>query len=260
MQEVVKQMCLINFSYKTDSHYDLVVAANRDEFYKRATAQATFWEGAPHVLAGRDLEKKGTWMGVTKQGRFAALTNYRDPNEVKGNLRSRGELVSRFLIGDDEAENYLKTIQQHRDQFPGFNLVIGNVNSLYYYSNIENEVRLLEPGLYGLSNHLIDTPWPKVRKGKNGLERCLKVSAENLKECLFSSLQYADPAPDEELPSTGVSLEWERKLSPLFIQTPDYGTRSSTLVFMKNADVRFVERTFEGGDYKEREFNFEIER
>lgn len=253
-------MCLINFAYKIDSRYDLVIAANRDEFYKRPTAQASFWEGAPHVLAGRDLEKLGTWMGVTKQGRFAALTNYRDPNKESGNMRSRGELVSRFLIGDDQPEHYLQTIQQHRDQYPGFNLIVGDVSSLYYYSNMENDIRLLKPGLYGLSNHLLNTPWPKVRKGKEGLERCLQGSTENLKECLFSSLQYADPVPDEELPSTGVSLERERMLSPLFIQTPDYGTRSSTLLFMTHRNVRFAERIFEGGKYKEREFTFGIER
>lgn len=253
-------MCLINFAYKMDSKYDLVVAANRDEFYKRPTAQAYFWEDAPHVLAGRDLEKMGTWMGVTKQGRFAALTNYRDPNEARENKRSRGELVSQFLIGEDVPQSYLETIQQHRDQYPGFNLIVGDVHSLYYYSNMENEIRLLEPGLYGLSNHLLDTPWPKVRKGKEGLERCLKGSAENITECLFSTLQYADPAQDEELPSTGVSLEWERKLSPLFIQTPGYGTRSSTLLFMNDHDVRFVERVYEGKERKERGFTFRAER
>ncbi|USK71427.1 NRDE family protein [Peribacillus asahii] len=253
-------MCLINFAYKMDSRYDLVVAANRDEFYERPTAQASFWEDASHVLAGRDLEKMGTWMGVTKQGRFAALTNYRDPDNESGNMRSRGELVGQFLIGDSQPQQYVQMIQQHRDQYPGFNLIVGDGSSLYYYSNIENEIRLLKPGLYGLSNHLLDTPWPKVRKGKEGLERCLKGSTETLKDCLFSSLQYADPAPDEELPSTGVSLEWERKLSPLFIQTPDYGTRSSTVLFMTDKNVRFVERMFKEREYKEREFMFEIER
>ncbi|WP_028402800.1 NRDE family protein [Ectobacillus panaciterrae] len=252
-------MCLVNFAYKMDSKYDLVVAANRDEFYERPTSQAHFWEDAPYVLAGRDLEKMGTWMGITKQGRFAALTNYRDPNEVRDNKRSRGELVSRFLIGEELPQSYLKSIQQHRDQYPGFNLIVGDLHSLYYYSNMENDIRLLEPGLYGLSNHLLDTPWPKVRKGKEGLKRCLQGSPENMKECLFSSLQHADPAPDEELPSTGVSLEWERKLSPLFIQTPEYGTRSSTLVFMTHEDVRFVERAYEGSKRKEREFTFVIE-
>jgi uncharacterized protein with NRDE domain len=251
-------MCLINVAYKVKPNYDLVVSANRDEFYHRPTAQVSFWEDAPHVLAGRDLSKMGTWMGVTKQGRFAALTNYRDPSELEGNKRSRGELVSRFLIGDDLPESYVKIIQQQREHYLGFNLLVGDVDSLYYYSNIQNEIRLLEPGLYGLSNHLLDTPWPKVRKGKDELERCLNSATENMKECLFSSLQFAEPAPDDELPRTGVSLEWERKLSPLFIQTPEYGTRSSTVVFMNHKKVQFIERIYKGAEYKELEFNLKI--
>lgn len=252
-------MCLINFAYKIDPRYPLIIAANRDEFYKRPTAPAMFWEDAPHVLAGRDLEKMGTWMGVTKQGRFAALTNFREPNQASDQLRSRGELVSGFLREKVHPKEYLKKIQLNRKEYPGFNLVIGDVDSLFYYSNVEDQVKHLQPGIYGLSNHLLNTPWPKVRKGKAGLERCLKHSGPDLEECLFSSLQYADPAPDEELPSTGVSLEWERKLSPLFIQTPDYGTRSSTLLFMNHERTKFIERTFKRNEYNERKFSFQVE-
>jgi uncharacterized protein with NRDE domain len=251
-------MCLITFAYKTDPQYDLVVAANRDEYYQRPTAPLNFWEDAPNVLAGRDLEKMGTWMGVTKQGRFAALTNYRDPSEQPGHKRSRGELVSQFLTGDDLPETYLMLIQQQRNQYPGFNLIVGDIQKLYYYSNIENDIRLIEPGVYGLSNHLMDTPWPKVTRGKAGLRSCLKKSSENIDECLFSNLNLADPAPDVELPSTGVSLEWERRLSPLFIQSPEYGTRSSALVFMNPASVRFVERVYDEGKCQERTFSFDI--
>jgi uncharacterized protein with NRDE domain len=251
-------MCLITFAYKTDPQYDLIVAANRDEYYQRPTAPLNFWENAPNVLAGRDLEKMGTWMGVTKQGRFAALTNYRDPSEEPGHKRSRGELVSQFLTGDDLPENYLRLIQQQCDQYPGFNLIVGDIRKLYYYSNIENDIRLIEPGVYGLSNHLMDTPWPKVTRGKAGLRSCLKKSPENIDECLFSNLNHADPAPDVELPSTGVSLEWERRLSPLFIQSPEYGTRSSALLFMNPASVRFVERMYDGAVCQERTFSFGI--
>ncbi|QHE51714.1 NRDE family protein [Pontibacillus sp. HMF3514] len=247
-------MCLINFAYGIDDTYDLVVAANRDEFYERPTAQAHFWEDAPHILAGRDLEKMGTWMGVTKEGRFAALTNYRDPGEETEGKRSRGELVSGFLMGDEDPESYLKGIQNNRDQYPGFNLIVYDGRSLFYYSNREDEIRVLEPGVYGLSNHLLNTPWPKVTKGKEGLQQCLKGSAGNLKECIFSSLQHAEPAPDEELPDTGIPLEWERNLSPLFIQTPQYGTRASTLVFMNREEVRFVERVYERDSSHEQEF------
>jgi uncharacterized protein with NRDE domain len=251
-------MCLINVAYKVDSNYDLVVSANRDEFYNRPTKQVSFWKDAPHVLAGRDLVKMGTWMGVTKHGRFAAITNYRNPHESQSNTRSRGELVSRFLIGNDSPQSYLKMIQPEREHYPGFNLLVGDIHTLYYYSNIENRVQLLEPGVYGLSNHLLDTPWPKVKKGKDGLKRCLKDSSENINECLLSSLQVAEHAPDVELPNTGISLEWERMLSPLFIQTPDYGTRSSTLVFMNHDEVQFIERVYEDVSYKEAAFNFPI--
>ncbi|WP_088105433.1 NRDE family protein [Halalkalibacter urbisdiaboli] len=246
-------MCLINFAYRVDSSYDLIVSANRDEYYKRPTAPVSFWEEAPHVLAGRDLEKMGTWMGVTKQGRFAALTNFRNPNEQQRNKRSRGELVSRFLIENDLPETYLKRIQLQREDYPGFNLLVGDRNSLFYYSNVENQIKLLAPGIYGLSNHFLDTPWPKVQKGKAGLERCLKASLKGVKECLFSNLQNAEPASDEELPVTGLSLEWERKLSPLFIHTPVYGTRSSTVLFMNQQETRFVERVYEGEEYLEKD-------
>lgn len=247
-------MCLINFAYGIDDTYDLVVAANRDEFYERPTAQAHFWEGAPHILAGRDLEKMGTWMGVTKEGRFAALTNYRDPGEKSEGKRSRGELVSGFLMENEDTHSYLKAIQNKRDQYPGFNLIVYDGRSLLYYSNREDEIRVLEPGVYGLSNHLLDTPWPKVTKGKEGLKQCLSGSGGNFKECIFSSLQLAEPAPDEELPDTGIPLEWERNLSPLFIQTPQYGTRASTLVLLNREEGHFVERVYEGDSHHEKEF------
>lgn len=247
-------MCLISFAYKVDKEFDLVVAANRDEYYHRPTAQADYWEDAPHVLAGRDLEKMRTWMGVTKSGRFAALTNYRDPNEDRTGKRSRGEVVSHYLIGKEHPLDYLKQIQRKHKQFPGFNIIIGDRNSLFYYSNIVNEIKKLNPGLYGLSNHLLDTPWPKVRKGKEGLKTCLENSRERIEECLFSSLQCADPARDEELPKTGVSLEWERVLSPLFIQTPSYGTRCSTLLLMNQTEINYFERTHIKGEIKLKEY------
>lgn len=238
-------MCLINFAYKIDPVYRLILSANRDEYYKRSTAQAGFWKDVPNILAGRDLEKMGTWMGVTKT---VVLQHLRitENRQKKINRYDLGELVSKFLQFNENPKDYLDNIQENREHYPGFNLLVGNQDALYYYSNVENEIKLLQPGLYGLSNSLLDTPWPKVRKGKEGLQNCLNQAGEKLTECLFSSLQYADPVADSELPSTGVSIEWERKLSPLFIRTPDYGTRSSTVLFMKNEEVKFVERTYIG--------------
>lgn len=253
----VTNMCLILFAYKI-ADIDLVVAANRDEFYARPTAPTHFWEDASNVLGGRDLEKMGTWMGITKQGRFAALTNYRDPAESAEHKRSRGEVVSQFLTGQDSPECYMRYMQQQRDAYPGYNLIVGDMQSLYYYSNVENEIRLLSPGLYGLSNHLLDTPWPKVQKGKAGLKGCLEAAKDNPFDCLFTTLQQAEQAPDEELPSTGVSLDWERKLSPLFIQTPGYGTRSSAVLLRNKEDIRFRERVYENGTETEREFLFSV--
>ncbi|MFP3122405.1 NRDE family protein [Ectobacillus funiculus] len=250
-------MCLILFAYKMDD-IDLVVAANRDEFYHRPTAPAHFWDDTPNVLGGRDLEKMGTWMGITRQGRFAALTNYRNPAESTEHKRSRGEVVSQFLTGQDSPKCYMRYMQQQRDAYPGYNLIVGDMYSLYYYSNVENEIRLLPPGLYGLSNHLLDTPWPKVQKGKEGLKSCLEAAKDSSFDCLFATLQQEEQAPDEELPSTGVSLDWERKLSPLFIQTPDYGTRSSAVLLRKKEDICFIERVYADGVVKEREFSFSV--
>ncbi|MCP8616259.1 NRDE family protein [Salirhabdus salicampi] len=251
-------MCLITFAYKAHKKYNLIVAANRDEFYERPTAPAQYWDDAPHILAGRDLHRMGTWMGVTKQGKFAALTNYRNGEEKQATKRSRGELVKDFLMDDETPVSYLEKVQMRKGQYPGFNLLVGDHNGLYYYSNINDTIYTLEPGIYGLSNHFINSPWPKVIKGKKGLERCLKCSNSVMEDCLFSSLQRAESPPDEQLPQTGIPLEWERKLSPIFIKTDTYGTRASTLLFITDKQIQFTERTFEGEKYKDRNFTFYI--
>jgi uncharacterized protein with NRDE domain len=163
-KKVVMTMCLILFAYRTHPMYPLIVAANRDEFLKRRTAPAQYWEDAPHILAGRDLEKMGTWMGISTIGQFAALTNYRDPNEKTEGNRSRGELVADFLKINANPGSYMEKLTEKREMYPGFNLLAGNVDELFYYSNIENKVYKLEPGIYGISNHLLNTSWPKVER------------------------------------------------------------------------------------------------
>ena len=241
-------MCLILFAYKVHPQFPFILAANRDEFYNRPTAAAHFWEDYPFVLGGRDLEKMGTWMGVSKDGKFAALTNYRDPDLPTDGKRTRGELVSTFLIQNLTVDEYSKELQATKDHYPGYNLIFGNKNHLYYYSNVADELKILTPGIYGLSNHLLNTDWPKVTKGKKQLSECIHEGEPIQFDCLFQTLANRSIAPDHLLPNTGVTKEWERTLSPLFIQTNHYGTVSSTiLTFSKDKDVTFIEHSFTNG-------------
>lgn len=251
-------MCLILFAYKVHPEYRLIVAANRDEFYGRPTALAYYWEDHPNILAGRDLEKMGTWMGVTTSGRFAALTNYRDPKETVEGKRSRGEMVAGFLQGRDTPFEYMKKAAADANNYPGYNLLADDGENLYYYSNIENEIKKLSPGIYGVSNHLLNTEWPKVKRGKEGLAAIIKGKNEELSSDLFKLLQNADQAPDEFLPNTGVPIEWERMLSPLFIQSEGYGTRSSTVLFMKDDKIDFIERVYSVDSFSSNRFEIKI--
>ena len=237
-------MCLILFAYHIHPNIPLIVAANRDEFYERPTEAVHFWQEEPSILAGRDLEKMGTWMGVTKNGRFAGLTNYRDPLEETTDKRSRGELVSQFLTFSGKTTDYMTQLENNREHYPGYNLLFGDVNELYYYSNVNRKMNVLEPGIYGLSNHFLNTEWPKVKIGKEGLSHIIAQNKENLVEDLFQLLQHSDHAPDHMLPHTGVSLEWERVLSPLFIKSEQYGTRSSTVLLMKHKKIEFFEQVY----------------
>lgn len=221
-------MCLILIAWRLHPEYPLVVAANRDEFFARPTAAATFWKDAPQVLAGRDLEAGGTWMGVTRTGRFAALTNYRDPAQNRSDAPSRGALVADFLGGDEAPRAYLERIDEYGRQCNGYNLLVSDGQTLWWSSNVGGKARALAPGVYGISNHLLDTPWPKVGAGKTALAQALDGLPDD--EALFRLLQDDGIHPDEHLPQTGVPLEWERLLSSAFVKSPDYGTRSSTVL------------------------------
>jgi uncharacterized protein with NRDE domain len=251
-------MCLIVFAYRVHPVYKLLVAANRDEFYGRSTAPAHYWEERPDILAGRDLEKMGTWMGVTTSGRFAALTNYRDPKEVTEGKRSRGELVADALKHKGNIKDYMQSLVKKKDLYPGYNLLVGDRTELYYYSNKGQELQKVEPGIYGVSNHLLNTEWPKVQKGKEGMSKIINGEQVELVERLLSLLQNADQAPDELLPHTGVSLEWERMLSPLFIKSGNYGTRSSTVMLMSDKEIQYVERVFTKDGISEQQYRIEI--
>lgn len=241
-------MCLINFQYRQHPKYKLVVAANRDEFYSRPAREAHFWDDQPDILAGRDLSQMGTWLGVTKSGRFAALTNFRDPSLPETGKISRGALVKDYLAADSDPEIFLKSLKP--DVYTGFNVLLGNGEKLFYYNNLNQEIVEVLPGTHGLSNHFLNTPWPKVVKGKSRLESYLDGRNEAVPDDLFEILRDAEQAADPHLPVTGVGLEFERILSPIFIKTPDYGTRSATVLLVDYEDnITFAERVYERGEF-----------
>ncbi|GGJ88308.1 hypothetical protein GCM10007063_08540 [Lentibacillus kapialis] len=241
-------MCLINFHFQNHPDYKLIIAANRDEFYKRPTAPAQFWEDNPDILAGRDLVGMGTWLGVTKDGRIAALTNYRDPSEFRQHKKSRGNIVKDYLESSLPAADFLTGLQKEKNTYAGFNFIAGRPERLYYYSNVQNDIALIPKGTHGLSNEFLDTPWPKVVKGKERLAAYVRQHATIEIDPLFDIISDVEQAPDEHLPDTGIGLNLERKLSPLFIKTPEYGTRCSTVLLVdRHNKVTFVERRFNKG-------------
>jgi uncharacterized protein with NRDE domain len=229
-------MCLIALAYKVHPRFPLIVAANRDEFLERPTKPLHVWEDAPHILAGRDELGGGTWLGMSTAGRFAAITNYRDLRRAEVPGPSRGALVKHVLqheLGDLDTS-----------QYAGFNLLHGHYDSLFYHSNITGENLALEPGIHGLSNHLLNTPWPKVERAKSALSEVLRSEAPSV-EHLFDLLADGTPAPDHALPDTGIGLPWERVLSSIHIRADGYGTRcSSVLLVDGNGVAHFAERSY----------------
>ncbi|HAF55073.1 MAG TPA: hypothetical protein DCL01_07615 [Thauera sp.] len=258
-------MCLVVFAWRAHPRYPLVLAANRDEFFSRPAAPAHWWTDAPHLLAGRDLEAGGTWMGFNRNGRFAALTNYRDPSRHVSGTPSRGALVRDALEDTRDAAACLHDLAAWADAYAAFNLLVCDGEHLGVLESTTGTVRMLSPGVYGLSNHLLDTPWPKLLKARAGLEQALAAlptadSADRLagEDVLLTSLlelmRDPTPASDPHLPETGVSLDWERWLSPAFIRAPGYGTRCSSVVICDDtAHTRFVEWTWDAhGDLHNR--------
>ena len=243
-------MCLLLLSYKTHPEYKLIVAANRDEFYNRPAAPADYWPEDNNILGGRDLKEGGTWLGITQAGRFAAITNYRDMSVNNTSAPSRGNLTKEFLSTEITPYSFGMKLSRSAADYNGYNLVFGNTESMYYFSNKSLKLINLSAGIYGLSNHLLDTPWPKVQKSKISFNSVLENKNISEEE-LFSVLSDTSIPSDDSLPDTGLSPEIERAVAPVFVETPLYGTRSSTVILWNNNDeVKFVERTLNISDKK----------
>ncbi|AZP13605.1 NRDE family protein [Undibacterium parvum] len=234
-------MCLIVFAWKLIPATPLIAASNRDEYYERPSAAAAVWENSPQIFAGRDLRSGGTWMGLTNgnssdtsQRKFAAITNIRAPSETRAEAASRGELVANYLGGNLSARAYVDTIRPQAHLYNGFNLLLADQDDLIWFSNRnQDDVRNGQPlaaGIYGLSNASLDTPWSKVVKTKAEFASLICQQAPD--QAYFEMLSNTTPAPDCRLPDTGISLAMERLLSAACIESPNYGTRVSTLVKM----------------------------
>lgn len=255
-------MCLLLLALESHPTFRLVVAANRDEFYDRPAAAAGFWSDNPSILAGRDLDAGGTWLGVTLDGRFAALTNFREPGKHRTEVPSRGRLVETFLQENTSAEGYVERLARTERNYNGFSLVVWDGRRLAYGSNRDDGgPRVLEPGIYGLSNGTLDEPWPKVTRAKTLLEEALEGSGDGLQARLFTLLGDRNEAPDEALPRTGLPVAWERALSPIFVTAGRHGTRCSTVLLLHaEGRAEFEERSFssDGRPAGRVEFGFDL--
>ena len=253
-------MCLVVFGLHAHPLHPLVVAANRDELLERPADPAAFWPGRDGLLAGRDRAAGGTWMGVTRTGRFAALTNVRDPRTFDPAAPSRGGLVVDFLSSREEPPAHLRHLAADPVRRNGYNLLAGAGGRVAWLSNAVGTPREVEPGVHAVSNALLDTPWPKTRRTAARLGEILARGAAVDPEELFSLLADREPAPDGELPDTGVGLEAERLLSPPFIVSPGYGTRGSTLlVVARGGRAVFLERRFDARFREAETTRFELE-
>lgn len=251
-------MCLMTFAYKSHPVYSFILLANRDEFYARSSLPMHFWNEQPDLLAGQDLEQNGTWLGINKQGKFTAVTNYRDGKTTKKDVLSRGALTREYLCSSQPASLYLEQLLPRQDQFGDYNLLLGDTSGLWYQSNREGPIKKLTPGVYGLSNALLNTPWPKLLQVRSLLSEALAQLEPN-KEQLFDIMSNAHQAEISQLPETGISEEWEQLLSSCFIQSSEYGTRATTVLMQKNCgETTIIEKNF-GPDGFENKQTFELQ-
>lgn len=241
-------MCLILFAHQMRSDLPLVLLANRDEFLARATAPLAPWAEAPGLVAGRDLAAGGTWFGVSATGRWAAVTNVREGERTPPRGPSRGWLVRDYLLGTESPDEFSRRLGVQAAAYAGFNLLLGAGREVWYVSNLDAAPLQLSPGFYGLSNGRLDTPWPKVVRGKAALAALLKYPHPAVEQG-FALLADRERCPDHHLPATGVPIDWERALSATFIIAPErgYGTRCSTVLLgTASGETLVVERSFAG--------------
>ncbi len=254
-------MCLILLAYRVHPEFPLIVVANRDEFYARPTAVASIWPEPGGILAGRDLQAQGTWLGVTGSGKFAAITNYRSDEKPVATGTSRGDLVAGYLRSSKNAQCWSSELIDSSDEYQGYNLLTFDGEHLVYASNRGSErLQSLTPGIHGLSNKHLNTPWPKVRQGCEALQSLVNEDAVSTGQ-LIDLMADNQQAPDNQLPDTGVSLQWERLLSSTFIHSEYYGTRCTTVVkFSVEKNIEFIERTYrdDGRQLITNQFQFKI--
>ena len=236
-------MCLIAWRWQPDTEVPLLVVANRDEFYARPTRAMHWWAGED-MLAGQDLQAGGSWLGLGRSGRFAAITNFRSPEAARTDLRSRGELVTGFLRGQGTPAEYLSELSRHCDDYNPFNLLVRDGHQFMGLESRSGRVLDIEPGVGAVSNADFNTPWPKLRRLKEDLAEQIDHGAFD-PSASFCMLQRRDLADDEQLPNTGIALERERALSAAFIHTPTYGTRASTVVRQTRTGCEVWERSFD---------------
>ena len=225
-------MCYLLLAINQSSQFPFILAANRDEYYLRKSAQLHFWQDKPHIAGGRDLEQGGTWMAVNRSGKFAAITNYRENKNKVDAYRSRGLLITDYLEGDISDEAFSIHLTQQKHQYDGFNLIYGQLpDKLFYFSNrsADGPTRLAS-GYYALSNHLLDTPWPKIVHGKQTFEKIIHQDDLTIKSALFELLGNEDKADIADLPATGVREDFEHLLSSIYIESKNYGTRCSSVL------------------------------
>ena len=249
-------MCLLTFNWQPDQPQQLIVAANRDEFFNRPALPMAEWPDHPGLYAGKDLDQGGTWMGVTDKRRFAALTNIRAPGEGPAEPLSRGHLVLDFLTSDLSSADYMAALADKAERYGLFNLLCSDGEALWYAHNYPQfESRPLQPGLYGLSNAHLNTPWPKTELARQQLSEWLKQPDSDLPGQLLSR---REPFADELLPITGVPQVWEKMLSSQFIRTPSYGTRCSTAISISDHSIKLEEVTWDEQGNQAQEYRHDI--